>query len=77
MEDVPLTPEEQLAKDHQVRREQIISRAEKAWEEVEVIHCWTMRVKREWSVANMGLGRRIGPWEVYTRFSRDTWLGES
>jgi hypothetical protein len=77
MEDVSLTPEEQLAIERQIRREEIISHAEKVWDAVEALHGWTKRVKREWSTTNMGLVRRIGPWEVYTRFSRETWLMES
>jgi hypothetical protein len=77
MEEVLLTPEEQLLKDHYARREEIISHAHRVWDAVEDLHGWTVRVKREWFSAHTGLGRRIGPWEVYTRESGDTWLRES
>jgi hypothetical protein len=74
MEEVPLTPEEQWAKDLQDREDLCISIAEKSWRDVEAIHGWTERGRFEWSVANSGLGRPTGPWEIYTRLSRDTWL---
>jgi hypothetical protein len=58
IEEVPLTLEEQRAKDLQDRQDLCISVAEKSWRDVEAIHGWTEGGRFEWSVANSGLGRR-------------------
>jgi hypothetical protein len=74
-------PEDQLAVDDRLRREDLWmrqreseSRAGKAWNGLEAIHGWTDRGRQSWRVAHIGPPRIIPPWEIYTRVSRDAWL---
>jgi hypothetical protein len=77
MEEVSLTPAEQLLRDHTARRDAHFSHAHAVWTAIYDLHGWTKRVQRKWKSANTGLGRLTGPWRVLTQESRDTWFRES
>ena len=49
--------------------------SEKLWKDLEDFHGWTDRGRHAYDLAHHGnLGRRIPPWERFTRVSRDHYL---
>jgi hypothetical protein len=61
MDEVSLTPDEQLLRDFNARRDAFFSHPYAVWTAIYDLHSWTKRVQREWKSANTGLGRRTYP----------------